>query len=337
MQEQSKVRRARQEADKDDVREGSGISTLQDLGRYLHNLREKMRVTQASLSTKTGAMTGRAISRSRISEIENAKRDPVSERELRVYMIGLKCTSHHTDRMAKALRHCTMTPSRETPADPVPSSPAIPDPYPARLGGAEDDITPRKEKPKDDPATAGYEEEGRERWPQEDKPTHLLDASQPQPSSQRWQRHRIAFATATALVVVASTGLGARFFLRQESGNQPTPASSPPALLVPPHAPLIPERNPNSIKNGTSPYPALGRVNKASTPTSKIQDRPAPGNTASRDTTEHPVGHCCVYKGQDQAVGVPVFSPVDWKGYAEARNGWRPDLDDEPLMEDTER
>ncbi|MGH7870516.1 MAG: helix-turn-helix domain-containing protein, partial [Candidatus Dormibacteraceae bacterium] len=181
------------------VRQGTGetyaegsfeITTLQDLGSYLQNLRETRRVTQVSLSTRTGALAGRSISRSRISEIENAKRDPVSERELRMYMGGLKCAPHHIDRMVKVLRQCAVTPPKEPPANPVPTHSAISDPDPDRLSSVDDDLTLLKNKTEDHPRTACHDEEERKLRPQEDAPIHLVDASQPQPSRRRGQRYR---------------------------------------------------------------------------------------------------------------------------------------------------
>jgi hypothetical protein len=257
-------------------------------------------------------MAGRKISRSRISEIENAKRDPVSERELRVYMVGLKCTPHHIDGLVKALRQFAVTPPRKSPADPVPSSSAIPDSHFAELDDAEDNLTLREEKYNDILATTG-DEEGCERWSQEDRPTHFCDASQPQPSRRRWQRYRIAFAAVTALVFVALTGLGAEFFLRQESANQSTSPDSPAALLGPSNTPLLREETHGFIKDVTPPDPAPARANKLSTQISKVKDRPRLKDTA----TEHRVGHCCVYQAQNHAVdfvSLPSIEP-DWHSY----------------------
>jgi transcriptional regulator with XRE-family HTH domain len=342
MHVQTNARRVHLETDKSDAAKDFYGTTLQDIGTYLQNLRENMRVTQASLSTKTGAMAGHKISRSRISEIENAKRDRVSERELRVYMIGLKCTPHHINRMVKVLRECTVTPPREYSADPVLTSSATPDPYPAGLAGAEDDLILRKEKSDDDPPTTGHEEKGHERWSQEDTPINLFDGSQPPPSRRRWQRRRIALAAATALTVGALTGLGAELFPRRESADPPTTLGSPTALLVQsPNSPRILDDTSGFIKNTTFPDPALVRVNQRSAQTSKIQDRPGLGDTASSDTTKHLVGHCCVHEAQDHAVGVAALPRVvepDWHSYTTgARGGWRPDLDGEQLMKDTER
>jgi hypothetical protein len=341
MHARANTRLVHHETDKLGEESDFGAATLQGLAKYLRNLRENRRVTQASLSTKTGAMTGRKISRSRISEIENAKRDPISERELRTYMVGLKCAPHHIDGLVKALRQSMVISSRETPADPVPSS-AMPDPHPTGLGGAEDDLTLRKEKSKDDLTAAGHEEGGRERWPQEDRSVHLVDASQAQPSRRRWQRHRIAFATATALVVVALIGFGAEFLLRRESAELPTSPGSPGALLVPHNSPplILEGTTPDFIKDGSPLYPAPVRVNKRTAQISKTQDRLDPRDTATRDTTEHLVGYCCVPKGNDQAVDAAVFPGIkpDWRGYPGGATGeLRPDLGGEQLMENTKR
>ncbi|MGH3832696.1 MAG: helix-turn-helix domain-containing protein [Pseudonocardiaceae bacterium] len=101
-----------------------GIATLEDLGRYLRGLREKRRVTQESLSTRTGALAQRKIARSRISEIENAKRDRVAERELRTYLCGLKCAPRHIDQIVAVLTQCTATPVRESSAGPDVTGPS---------------------------------------------------------------------------------------------------------------------------------------------------------------------------------------------------------------------
>lgn len=167
-----------------------GIATLEDLGRYLRELREKRRVTQESLSTRTGAIAQRKIARSRISEIENAKRDRVAERELRTYLCGLKCAPRHIDQIVAVLAQCTATPVRESPAGPAVTG----------------------------PSSAALE---------------ALLASLPQPSGRRPRRHRIALVPALAQVVVALAGLGVGFFLRGESGGQPTASGGHSASSVP--------------------------------------------------------------------------------------------------------
>jgi hypothetical protein len=107
---------------------GSGleaITTLEGLGGYLQELRDTRRVTQEGLSTTIGAITGRKIVRSRISEIENATRDPITEQELRAYMRGLKCPHRHIDQAVKVLTQCTATtPAKGSPAGT--SSPVMP-------------------------------------------------------------------------------------------------------------------------------------------------------------------------------------------------------------------
>ena len=84
----------------------AAVTTLEDLGRYLHELRDSRGVTQESLSTKAGALIGRKVVRSRISAIENAKREPITEQELRGYMCGLKCAPRHIDQAVAVLRQC---------------------------------------------------------------------------------------------------------------------------------------------------------------------------------------------------------------------------------------
>ena len=81
------------------------ITTLEELGTYLRGLRDSKRVTQEGLT----AHTGRKIARSRISEIENARRDPVTERELRAYLMGLKCTPRDIEQLVTVLTRCTTT------------------------------------------------------------------------------------------------------------------------------------------------------------------------------------------------------------------------------------
>jgi transcriptional regulator with XRE-family HTH domain len=331
MHVQRNAQRVRDEVDKEDV---GFVITLQDLGRYLQNLRENRRVTQASLSTKTGAMAGRKISRSRISEIENAKRDPIAERELRVYMVGLKCAPHHIDRMVKALRQCAATPPRETPADPVPSRPAIPDPYLGGLGDADDDRAPREEKFADDPTTGGDEKEGHERLPQEDTCIDSLDASRPQPRRRCWQRHRIALAAATTLIMAVFTGLNAMFFLRRESVAPSTSLGSPAVLVaspnvppkVPTNVPPISEDTSNLSKSVSLPSGVPAQVDKWSAKTSKTRDRLPPGNAASRDTTQQGVGYCCVVlqhgEGLDP-VSLPRIDQQKWRTYTVQSGGAR--------------
>jgi hypothetical protein len=326
---QTNAQRVRDEMDKTDV---DFVITLQDLGRYLQNLRENRRVTQASLSTKTGAMAGRKISRSRISEIENAKRDPVSERELRVYMVGLKCAPHHIDRMVKALRQCAATPLRETPADPVPSRSAIPDPYLGGLGDADDDRIPGEEKFDDDPTTGGDEKEDPERLPQADTCIDSPDASHPQLHRRYWQRHRIAFAAATALIMAALTGLNAMFFLRRENVAPTTSLSSPSVLVaspnvppkIPTNVPPISEHTSNLSKNVSLPSGAPVQVDKWSTKTSQTRDQLPPRSTASRNITQQGAGYCCVELQHGQELDPASLPRVDqqkWGTYAVQSGG----------------
>lgn len=306
------------------------ITTVEDLGRYLQELREKRRVTQASLSAKTVTIAGHKISRSRISEIENARRDRVSERELRVYMVGLKCTPRHIDRMMKALRECTGSLSKEFPAGPASTRSATPDPYPAGLGDAEDDLALREEKSDDDP-TAGSEneEEGCERWSQAAAMCiDSRDASQPQPSHGHWQRDRIVLAAAMALVIVVFTGLGVEFLLRRESVDLPMPPGIPTVLLVPPNAPPVSGNTSGFLKDVTFPDREPVRVDdKLPTKTSKVRGRPGVGDSTSRDTTQRVVRRCCVGKAQRQAVPPVVLSRVrqDWHSYAGSGGGRQPD------------
>jgi hypothetical protein len=335
MHVQTNAQRVRDEMDKEDAK-GDFVITLQDLGRYLQNLRENRRVTQTSLSTKAGAMAGRKIGRSRISEIENAKRDPISERELRVYMVSLKCAPHHIDRMVKVLRQCMATAPRETPADPVPSGPAIPDPYLAGLGDADDDRTLREEKFPYDPTADGDEKDDHERLPKEDTYIGSLDASDPQPLRRCWRHHRIGFIAAMALIMAVLTGLNAMFFLRRESVAPTTSSGNPAVLVASPNVPPVPLKVPpisedasNLSKNVSFPSGAPAQVDKEwSTKISKNRDRLPPGNAASRDTTQQGVGYCCVvlqHSGELAPVSLPRVDQQKWRPYSVQSDGARSD------------
>lgn len=228
------------------------ITTFEDLGRHLQGLRVKWRVTQESLSTKTGAITERKISRSRISEIENAKRDPVTERELRVYMRGLKCTPRHIDQVVKVLTQCTTSPAKESPASPDATSPAT----------LEDGLAPRTVKAASSPRLCRLSRLFR-RW---------------------WRRHGRMFVAATALVVASLAGLGLGFSLRGESGDRTTSPRRPTALLVPHSAPLIAEDTADLIKDATFPVGAPVRVNQRLSVVSEGWDRLADhGDVPGRD------------------------------------------------------
>ncbi|MGH7870343.1 MAG: hypothetical protein ACREP9_22545, partial [Candidatus Dormibacteraceae bacterium] len=261
----------------------------------------------------------------------------VSERELRVYMGGLKCTPHHVDRMVKVFRQCTVILPKEPPANPVPTHSAILDPGPDRLSSVEDDLTLLKKKTEDYPRTASHDEEERKRWPQEDAPIHLVDASQPQPSPRRGQRYRTAIAAATALTVTALTALGAEFFVGQrQSATLPPPSGISTPSLSPPGVPLILE-SPSDFDNVTpSGHPPLVRIAKRPTQTSELQHPPGSSDFASRDTTEHTGRLCCVRKEQDRPVrvAVPHVEP-DWSSRMGATGEWEPGFDDEQPQEDT--
>jgi Helix-turn-helix domain len=290
--------------DKPDDEDGFVGATPHEFGRYLQRLRESRGVTQTSLSTKTGAMAGHKISRSRISEIENAKRDRVSERELRVYMMGLKCTPQHINRMVTVLRQSTMTAPRESSADPVPTNSATPDPHSGGLTGAESGLTPRTERPGDD----------------QDTPIPSLEASRSRVYHRREPGERVTLAVATALAVVALTGLGAELLRRGDSADLPPSwGGSPVVLALPPdNSPILGDTS-DLVKNVTFPDPVQ---------TSNIHDRPGLGKTASRDTTKRRAGHCCAHQAHDQAPGIAAVPDVEphWYHYARgASSGWHPE------------
>jgi transcriptional regulator with XRE-family HTH domain len=274
------------------------ITTLEDLGGYLQKLREKRRVTQESLSTKTGAIVGRKIARSRISEIENAKRDRVTEQELRVYMRGLKFTPRHIAQVVKVFTQCTATPVRESPGGPDAASFSALDAYPAGLGGAKGDLAPLEEE-SEDPAVAGHEGEGRDhRW-RVDTCINPVATSLPQSPRRRWQGRHIALGAATALIVVALVGLGIEFFLRGESRDRSMSPGSPATLLAPSSIPLISKDVSDIIKKDvTFPDGAPVRVNQRFTEPPAIRDWLAGrGDAAGRDATQQllevvPVAPC---------------------------------------------
>lgn len=276
---------------------GSGfeaITTLEGLGRYLQGLREKRRVTQHSLSTKTGAITHRKLARSRISEIENAKRDRLTERELRTYMQGLKCTPRHIDQVVKVLTQCTATPAREFPAEADATSPVT-----------------LEDKLDDDPAAAGHENEEFARWP----------------------RQRIALAAATVLVVVALAGLGVECSVRRQSSDRPTSPGGPTTVLVPHSAPLIAEDISDLVKDTTFLGDAPVQANQRFTKTWEIPDRlVGRGKAAGREGTQRqievtPVTPCVVELAGPRRPG----AAVQCRGGTVAGPGF-PDVGDRPSV-----
>jgi len=202
-------------------------------------------------------------------------------------MRGLKCTRRHIDQVVKALTQCTAPPAKEFPTGPDATSPATLDADSAGLGGAEDDRAPWEEKSDDDPAAAGHEEEGRDRWPQVNMCLTPLAASLPQLSRHRWQHHRSALAAATALIVVALAGLGVGLSLRGESGDRPKPPASPTALLLPHSVPLIADDTSDLVKDATLPPGAPVRVNQRFAEVWEIWNRfVTRGDAAGRDATQ---------------------------------------------------
>ncbi len=267
------------------------ITTFEDLGRHLQGLRVTWRVTQESLSTKTGAITERKISRSRISEIENAKRDPVTERELRVYMRGLKCTPRHIDQVVKVLTQCTTSPAKESSTSPHAISsdatnPATLEAYPAGLGGVDDDLAPLTAKAASRPRLSRLFR----RW---------------------WRRHGGVFVAATALVAASLAGLGIGCSLRGESGDRTTLPRRSTALLVPHGAPLIAEDTADLIKDATFPAGAPLRANQRLSEVSEGWNRLADyGDVPGRDATQQLVKNLPVLP-----CGVTLAGP-HWPGTA---------------------
>lgn len=126
------------------------ITTLEELGTYLRRLRDIKRVTQEGLT----AHTGRKIARSRISEIENARRDPVTERELRTYLMGLKCTPRDIEQLVMVLTRCTTVPAAQTQSHHDPNSHAATAVYPTGLADVENNPAPPEQTAEDYPAAA---------------------------------------------------------------------------------------------------------------------------------------------------------------------------------------
>ena len=127
------------------------ITTLEELGTYLRGLRDSKRVTQEGLT----AHTGRKIARSRISEIENARRDPLTERELRAYLMGLKCTPRDIEQLVIVLTRCTTTVlAGQTQSHQDTNCHAATEVYPTGLADVENNPAPPEQTTEDYPAAA---------------------------------------------------------------------------------------------------------------------------------------------------------------------------------------
>lgn len=333
MHPQTNARRIHEQTDKADCGSACDVTTLEELGRYLQKLRENRRVTQTSLSTKTGAIAGYKISRSRISEIENARRDRIAERELRGYLLGLKCTPRHIDQMVKALRQCTATRPWKSSPDPTSTSSTTSDSGPVGLSGVEDKLMQQEEQPDNSPTARSDENEVCDHLSQAGTCIDSHEASRPQPPRRRWQRHHIELIVATALVIATFTGFNAAFFLRRENvellmlPSSPPPSTSPPgsttALLGSPDAPLVPEDTSDFSKNVTSSSRAHVRIDKRRAKLSEIRNRLAPENNTSHATIQQ-VGHCCFVLQQGHLVGPAALPRVDQHWYRYAAESDRP-------------
>jgi transcriptional regulator with XRE-family HTH domain len=319
MHVQMNARPVRHGTDRTDVAEVFEVATVQGLGQYLRTLRESRHVTQAGLSTKAGAMAGCAISRSRISEIENARRDRVSERELRMYMAGLKCAPHHVDQMVKALRQCAVIPqSKQASASSAPSKS-----YPVESRNVE--IVPRthKEDAKDNPTMA--DQDCRE---QADAPACPFNASQFQPTRHCQQYHRITLFTAIVLIIVTLTGLAVGLCIQRQRTN----ISRPPAILA---LWLTSPKTPLTF-NGNNDGKNMIRVSHPSlVPADKELAKPkSPGSLDPRgavnpDPLRHTTRLRRVYRIKDkQVVFLAPIIDQDWRSYALTKDEWWSDFGD---------
>jgi transcriptional regulator with XRE-family HTH domain len=318
--------------DKSDTQVGPPVTTLEDLGRYLQRLRDARRVTQESLSAKTASsITGDKINRSRISEIENARRDRITERELRVYMLALKCTNDHINQIVNALRQCTRTPQKQSPADPASTNSVMPNFYPDGLSSGEDDLTLQEEKhapgaSEGDPKAGGEKKNHLERRPQEEKRTDYLDTSQPQVLRGRWQRYRIALIPAIALVLAgALTAHDAQFFVGQKNVDPPTSSGTTAILLVPNYAVPAWKDTSDFSKNVPASDRAPVQINgKLPTNELKLQRGDVVDTTSRGRRTQQVVRRCCNGEGERREVNPVAVPPTawDWQSYADF---WQPE------------
>lgn len=309
---QSDARRARTTMDKSDTEAACEVMTLEDFGRRLQQLRESKHVTQTSLSARVAAIAGYRISRSRISEIENARRDRITERELRVYMLGLRCTHGHLDQMMKALRQCVATPAQAS------INAVTPTVYSTELDGTEDHPTQEKEKIDNDPIAASEEKEDFEHARGSWTCTDSFDASQFRPFRRRRLPRHINVFGAMALVIAGFMGFNANFLLRQKSDSPPPSTGTTTVLLIPPNTLPKPDDSSNLVKSVTSLDRTVALSHeKWPSATLKISSAPIVEDANSRNTTKPEVKHCCVEDEQPRAVsrGALPNSMQDWHSY----------------------
>jgi transcriptional regulator with XRE-family HTH domain len=287
--------------DKSDTETQCEVKTLEDFGRQLQQLRERKHVTQTSLSARVAAIAGYRISRSRISEIENARRDRITERELRVYMLGLRCTHGHIDQMMKALRQCVATPARA-------SNNAVTPDY----------LTQEKEKIGNDSITASEEKEYFKQAPRSWTCTDSLDTSQSRQLRRRRLPRHINIFGAMALVIAGFAGLNADFLLRQKGESPPPHTGTTAVLLIPSNTLLRQDDSSNLVKSVTSWDRAVAPSHDK-WPSATLKSSPAPrvDDANSRHTTKPVVKHCCVEDEQPRAVnrGALPNSMQDWHSY----------------------
>lgn len=286
--------------DETDIWPGRAVTTLEDLGRYLQQLRESKHVTQTSLSAKAAAIAGYRISRSRISEIENARRDRVTERELRAYLLGLKCADRHIDQMVKTYRQCTTSAALASINSATPTSDTT------GLDNTQDRLTPEDDQPSDDSI------EDWERVPQSGTCSDSLNAYQSHPPLRRRHTRHIHIFAAMALVIAGFAGCNAEFSLRQKSTIPAMPTRTRPVSRTP-----VARGNPNLLISIAPPdQTGVRNGNRSSRNKSELRGAPS-ADAESCDATKRMVKHRRSEKDRRPAVNlVPLLKAAqDWSRY----------------------
>lgn len=285
--------------DKTDIWPARAVTTLEDLGRYLQQLRESKHVTQTGLSAKAAAISGYRISRSRISEIENARRDRVTERELRVYLLGLKCADRHIDQMVKTFRQCTTSAALVSINSATPTSDAT------GLDNTQDRLTPEDDQSSDDSI------EDRERVTQSTAGSDSLNAYQFHPPLRRCHTRHIHIFAAMALVIAGFAGSNAEFSLRQKSASPTIPTRITPVSRTP-----VTGGNPSLLISVTSPDQTGLRNGNRPFQNTSLRRTPS-ADAESYDATKHMVKHRPSETGRRHAVDrVPLLKAAqDWSSY----------------------
>ncbi|WP_091451741.1 ricin-type beta-trefoil lectin domain protein [Actinokineospora iranica] len=102
-----------------DAEEEPGITTLGELGGYLRALRKGQGLSQDNVSGRA-ARQHLKIRRERVSEIENAKREPPTERELLAILTALRRPAADIERL-QAARARILGGESESPVEPTPA------------------------------------------------------------------------------------------------------------------------------------------------------------------------------------------------------------------------